>query len=77
MIWRITFSKFSDVLLAFTCASAIANLRTICLAFNILRCLGNSKNGVGKISGRLLLFCCLSKSRMFLTISIALLGFSF
>ena len=30
-------SKFSDVLLAFTCARAIGNLWSICLGVNILR----------------------------------------
>ena len=36
MIWRISFSKFSDVLPAFTCASAIDNHWGICLGINIL-----------------------------------------
>ena len=31
-----SFSKFSDVLPAFTCARAIGNLRSICLGVNIL-----------------------------------------
>ena len=35
-ICLILFSKFSDVLLAFTCASAIGNLWSICLGVNIL-----------------------------------------
>ena len=37
MICLISFSKFSDVLPAFTCASAIGNLGSICLGVNILR----------------------------------------
>ena len=36
IIWQISFSKFSDVLLAFTCASAIDDLWSICLGVNIL-----------------------------------------
>ena len=36
MIRRISFSKFSDVLSAGTCASAVGNLRSICLGANIL-----------------------------------------
>ena len=38
MIWRISFSKFSDVLPAFTCTNTIDNLLiSICLSVNILR----------------------------------------
>ena len=36
MICLISFSKFSDVLPAFTCARAIGNLSSICLGVNIL-----------------------------------------
>ena len=36
MICLILFSKFSDVLPAFTCARAIGNLSSICLGVNIL-----------------------------------------
>ena len=36
MIWLISFSKFSDVLPVFTCASAIDNLGNICLGLIIL-----------------------------------------
>ena len=36
MICLILFSKFSYVLLAFTCACAFINLRSICLGANIL-----------------------------------------
>ena len=36
MISIISFSNFSDVLPAFTCARAIGNLRSICLGVNIL-----------------------------------------
>ena len=35
MICLISFSKFSDVLHAFTCARAIGNLRSICLGVDI------------------------------------------
>ena len=35
MIYLILFIKFSDVLPAFTCASAIANIWSICLGVNI------------------------------------------
>ena len=37
MICLISFSKFSDVLIDFTCARAIGNLWSICLGLNILR----------------------------------------
>ena len=37
IICLISFSKFSDVLPAFTCARAIGNLWSICLEVNILR----------------------------------------
>ena len=37
MIFLISFTKFSDVLPAFTCASAIGNLRSIYLGIKILR----------------------------------------
>ena len=36
MIFLISFSMFSDALPAFTCASAIGSLRSICLGVNIL-----------------------------------------
>ena len=36
MVYRISFSKSSDVLTAFTCAMAIGNLQNICLVVNIL-----------------------------------------
>ena len=36
MICLVSFNKFSDVLPAFTCASTIGNLRSICLGVNIL-----------------------------------------
>ena len=36
MIWQISFSKFSDVLSAFTCATAVGNLWSIWLGVNIL-----------------------------------------
>ena len=37
MICLISFSKFSDVLPAFTCVRAISNLWSICLGVNFLR----------------------------------------
>ena len=37
IVWRISFSKFSDVLPAFTCARVISSLWSICLGVNILR----------------------------------------
>ena len=37
MIIQISFSKFSYVLPAFTCASDIDNLWSICLGVNVLR----------------------------------------
>ena len=39
MLWLISFSKFSDVLPAFTFASAIDNLESNCLRLTILRSL--------------------------------------
>ena len=36
MICLISFSKFSDVLPAFTCARAIGNFQSICLGVSIL-----------------------------------------
>ena len=36
IIFLISFSKFSDVFLAFNCASTIGNLRSICLGVKIL-----------------------------------------
>ena len=36
MIFLVSFSKFSDVLPAFTCARAINNLLDICVGVNIL-----------------------------------------
>ena len=36
MIFLVSFSKFSDVLPAFTCARAINNLLGICVGVNIL-----------------------------------------
>ena len=59
---RISFSKFSDALPAFTGASAIGNLPSICLGVSILI---------------LLHFCCLLKSRICSIISTTSFGFSF
>ena len=39
IVCLISFSKFSDILPAFTGASAIDNLSSICLGVNILSCL--------------------------------------
>ena len=39
IIWRLSFSKFSDVLRAFTCGRATGNLWNICLKVNIFRTL--------------------------------------
>ena len=39
IIYLVSFSKFSDVLPAFTCTRAIANIWSICLGVNILICL--------------------------------------
>ena len=36
MVCLISYSKFSDVLPAFTCARAIVNVSSICLGVNIL-----------------------------------------
>ena len=38
MIWRNLFSKFSDLLAAFTCTRAISKIKSICLGVNILSC---------------------------------------
>ena len=52
MICLISFSKLSDVLPTFTCASAIGNLRNICFGVKILIC-------VAKLEGRPSPFRCL------------------
>ena len=43
LIFQISFSKFSNVLHAFTCASATGNLFSFCLRVNILRCKAKSE----------------------------------
>ena len=43
IIRPISFSNFSDVLSAFTCARAVGNLWRICLGVNILRCKAKSE----------------------------------
>ena len=58
----VSFSKFSDVLPAFTCASTTDNLWRICLRVNISRHVSSSW---------------LLNSTIFATISIILFGFSF
>ena len=68
-ICLISFSKFSNVLPAFTCASAIGNLWSIWLGVNILSC-------VAKSEGSPLTFCCLLKLRLFSEILTILFGFS-
>ena len=37
MIYLFSFNKFSDIVTAFTCASATGNLSSICFGDNILR----------------------------------------
>ena len=37
MVWPSSFSKLSDLLSGFTCASAVGNVCSICLEVNILR----------------------------------------
>ena len=46
MICLISFSKFSDLLPAFTCARAIGNLQSICLGINIFSCVTKSERRV-------------------------------
>ena len=46
MICLISFSKFSDVLPAITCASAIGNFWRICFGVNISICLANSEESL-------------------------------
>ena len=65
-----SFSKFSDVLPAFTCANAVSNLWRICLGANILICSTKSW-------GSPLPFCCLINSRIFSTILTIFFEFSF
>ena len=36
MIWRISFSTFSDLLHTSTCGSVIGNIQRICIGVNIL-----------------------------------------
>ena len=60
MIWQISFSKFSDVVPAFTCARAIGNLWNICLRVNILSCLRSATLATrAKFKWCLFLFVCL------------------
>ena len=67
IICLISFSKFSDVLHAFTCTSPIGNfwkLWSVTLASQ------------PKFKGRLLPFCCLLKSKIYSRISTPFFGFS-
>ena len=78
MICLISFSKFSDVLPAFTSASAIGSHCSICFGVNILICLRSETVATrAKSEGSPLPFCCLLKSRIFSTISTILFQFSF
>ena len=70
MIYLILFSKFSDVLPAFTCVSPIGNFWRICLGVNVLMQLVQFER-------RPLPVCCFLKSRILWTISTILFGFSF
>ena len=62
MIWCISFSTFSDVLTAFTCAKCYYNLWSVCIGVNILIPLP---------------FGCLLKLKIFSTVLIIFFGFSF
>ena len=81
IIFLISFSKFSDLLPAFTCASGIGNLWSNCFVVNILICLHSeiltTQATRGKSKGIPLPFCCLLKSRIFPTISTISFWFSF
>ena len=78
IIFLISFSKFLDVFPAFKCASAIGNLRRICSWVNILIYFWSETLAMQANSeGGLLPFCCLSKSKIFSTISTTFFGFSF
>ena len=78
MICLISFTKFSDVLPAFTCGSAISNLGSISLGVNILITLRSETVATrAKSGGSPLPFCCLLKSRIFSTISTTFFEFSF
>ena len=68
IICLISFSKFSDVSLAFNRISALGNLWNICLGVNILKLLCKSE-------GSLLPFCCLLKSKIISAISTTFFGF--
>ena len=70
MICLVSFSKFSVVFPAFTCASTIGILQSIFIGVSILIRLA-------KPEGRPLPFCCLLKLKIFSTILTTLIGFSF
>ena len=76
IIWRVSLSKFSDVLSACTFGSAIGSLLSVCLGLNI------SRFAQSKFKRSPFPFCCLSKLKISSTISItfsrfSLLGISF
>ena len=83
VICMISFSRFSDVLTAFTYARTIGNLWNICYAANILSCVWSktllSQNLATrtKSNGSPLPLSCLLKSRLFLTVLIILSWFLF
>ena len=78
IIWRISFSNFSDVLSALTYARGVGSLWSICFGVNILiRVWLKTLATRAKYEGRLLPFCCLLNLKIFLTISTILFGFSF
>ena len=78
MICLISFTKFSDVLPAFTCVSTIGNLWSFCLGGNILSCVGSKTLATwAKSEGMNSPFCCLLKLIIFSTILTILFGFLF
>ena len=78
IIWRISFSNFSDVLSALTYARGVGSLWSICFGVNILiRVWLKTVATRAKYEGRRLPFCCLLNLKIFLTISTILFGFSF
>ena len=80
VICLISFSKFSDVLPAFTCARAIVYFWSICLGVNISRLEWSEALATGdmwpKSEGSPLPFCCFLEFKIFSTVSTILFGFS-
>ena len=69
IICLVSFSKFSDMPPAFTCARAVGNLRSICLGVDtLIRARYETIATRAKSEGCPLLFCFLLKSRSFSTI---------